>query len=276
MRNTNSQQQPYSPQCPNPFHLLIPHICPPGYPSATGNTKAPLPPSFRVSPPPSRASEPFPADPNDLPAAGPSSSRSSRDKSNGAGGGEGKGKRKSRRNSTESSSRNPSPSRGASPARDRRNDTQTKRAKLDETVDKSAKSSKGKEKADDAMSVDSEPRRKARVSNGRLDSPAAKPKETSSSRLGVDEDRRRSKSPLRRQGKDQPEEEEEDDEQDDETEAEDKEEREKAEKKVKEEELRDIEDERKNRPGWIGEERVRSFREHRDFVCLPLLAFVEV
>ncbi|WVQ72929.1 hypothetical protein IAR50_002491 [Cryptococcus sp. DSM 104548] len=52
------------PQCPNPFHLLIPHVCPQGYQSASGNP-GPLPPALQVSgvgeaPPPKRP-EVFPA-----------------------------------------------------------------------------------------------------------------------------------------------------------------------------------------------------------------------
>ena len=255
-----SSHQPYSPQCPNPFHLLIPHICPPGYPSSTGNPKTPLPPSFRVSPPPPRQPEAFPASTVDQPNAGPSTTARSRDKPNG----EATGKRKSRRNSNESSSRILSPSRAASPSQERRKDKDKKRPKSDET-ESTGKSGKGKEKADDAMSVDSEPRKKARTSNGRVSSPPAKGK-NNPEKLNVRKERR-SRSPMimqRDEEEDDDQEEEEDEEAEEVEEVEDNEARD-LEKKVKEEKMA-LEDVRRRRPSWIDTSRIKSYREHRDVV----------
>ncbi|XAO24807.1 hypothetical protein I312_103613 [Cryptococcus bacillisporus CA1280] len=55
-RHVAENGEPLSPQCPNPFHLLIPHVCPPSYPSAASNPPLPLPAVLQASsaPPPKR------------------------------------------------------------------------------------------------------------------------------------------------------------------------------------------------------------------------------
>ncbi|WRT67599.1 uncharacterized protein IL334_004571 [Kwoniella shivajii] len=104
-RHVASNGEPYKPTCPNPFHLLIPHICPPSFPSSVSNPSLPLPDSLQSSsPPPPKRPEAFPPPPE--PVAGPSKSSTI----------EPRNKRKTRQQSSESNSRQPSPERSNSPA----------------------------------------------------------------------------------------------------------------------------------------------------------------
>nr|ODN86877.1 hypothetical protein L203_03650 [Cryptococcus depauperatus CBS 7841] len=63
-RHVGPNGEPATVQCPNPFHLLIPHVCPPSFPSATFNPPLPLPPTLQPStaaaPPPPKRPEVFP------------------------------------------------------------------------------------------------------------------------------------------------------------------------------------------------------------------------
>ena len=57
----------FQPRCPVPFHLILPHICPPGYPSSKQNPPS-IPSSVRLSPPPAHRPEAFPPWPRAAPS----------------------------------------------------------------------------------------------------------------------------------------------------------------------------------------------------------------
>ncbi|ORY27896.1 WD40-repeat-containing domain protein [Naematelia encephala] len=185
--------EPYKPNCPNPFHLLIPHVCPPSYPSSALNPALPIPSTMRLSPPPSKRPEAFPPPPEE-PIAGPSRSRAlsdSRQNTNSnatsAASEVVKGKRKVRRDSNASAeSRNASPTRSTSPAKGKRAEKEKKRARVSE----GSTSTK--------MDVDDEPKKKGKglLVNGRKDSPKSEKAE-----LEVPGTDRRSKSPAAPRGK---------------------------------------------------------------------------
>lgn len=167
--------------------------------------------------------------------------------------------------SNDSSSRNPSPIRSASPAKDKRKEKDKRRSKFADD-DRPPSRRKDKDRADDAMSIDEEPRKKPRLSNGRATSPSRKEKDgTPNSRLGVSTGNgdRRSKSPMNVKTKQEKvdkrsrEEESKNDEEDDED---------LQEKEKEEDEKRQRDEERRKRPGWIDDKDVAFFREHRDCV----------
>jgi transducin (beta)-like 1 len=198
-RHVSPNGEPFRQSCPNPFHLLIPHVCPPGLPSSSSNPAGPVPPTLRTSPPPRRP-ETFPPLPPDFAAAGPSRSTRSEaaqtpaatesNKSaisqtqiqtpgtgigvgigadgsgsgNGNGNGNGaKGRRSIRIQSEESDSRAPSPERSASPIlktkRKDRGEKDKKRARLSEGDATSTPGSSSR------MDIDEEPKR-LKVRNG--------------------------------------------------------------------------------------------------------------
>ncbi|KAL7424325.1 hypothetical protein Q5752_000007 [Cryptotrichosporon argae] len=59
-RHVGPNGEPSKKPCPNPFHLLIPHVCPPSLASSSLNPSGALP---TLSPPPSRRPEAFPPAP---------------------------------------------------------------------------------------------------------------------------------------------------------------------------------------------------------------------
>ncbi|WVR06163.1 hypothetical protein IAU60_003193 [Kwoniella sp. DSM 27419] len=103
-RHVSPSGEPLKPACPNPFHLLIPHVCPSSFPSSSQNPPLPLPSALRSSPPPAKRPEAFP--PPEL-VAGPSKNAGAAE-SNGT-----RGKRKARQMSNDS----PDASRQSSPSR---------------------------------------------------------------------------------------------------------------------------------------------------------------
>ncbi|WWC70532.1 uncharacterized protein I206_104483 [Kwoniella pini CBS 10737] len=120
-RHVAANGEPYKPSCPNPFHLLIPHVCPPAFPSAELNPPLPLPEALRSATPPPlppKRPEAFPPPPESI--AGPSKSTSAPESRN---------KRKSRQASSESPSRQVSPERADSPAKARTADNEGRREK---------------------------------------------------------------------------------------------------------------------------------------------------
>ncbi|OCF31255.1 hypothetical protein I316_07041 [Kwoniella heveanensis BCC8398] len=101
-RHVAPSGEPFRPTCPNPFHLLIPHVCPSSFPSSSQNPPLPLAPALRASPPPAKRPEVFPPPPIETPVSVKSDT--------------GRTKRKTRQLSTESST-NQSPSRSDSSAK---------------------------------------------------------------------------------------------------------------------------------------------------------------
>ncbi|WVQ96758.1 hypothetical protein IAU59_003865 [Kwoniella sp. CBS 9459] len=70
-RHVSPSGEPFKPTCPNPFHLLIPHVCPAAFPSSSQNPPLPLAPALRASPPPAKRPEVFPPPPIETPALAP-------------------------------------------------------------------------------------------------------------------------------------------------------------------------------------------------------------
>ncbi|WVF69258.1 hypothetical protein IAT40_004034 [Kwoniella sp. CBS 6097] len=70
-RHVSPSGEPFKPTCPNPFHLLIPHVCPNAFPSSSQNPPLPLAPALRASPPPSKRPEVFPPPPIEVSAPAP-------------------------------------------------------------------------------------------------------------------------------------------------------------------------------------------------------------
>ncbi|WWC88859.1 uncharacterized protein L201_003774 [Kwoniella dendrophila CBS 6074] len=121
-RHVAANGEPYKPSCPNPFHLLIPHVCPSAFPSSELNPPLPLPEalqSFTPPPPPQKRPEVFPPPPPALAESIAGPSKSSTTTNAITSNGEIRNKRKSRQQSTESTSRQPSPDRATSPAKSR-------------------------------------------------------------------------------------------------------------------------------------------------------------
>ncbi|WVQ80620.1 hypothetical protein IAT38_002725 [Cryptococcus sp. DSM 104549] len=71
-RHISASGEIIKPVCPNPFHLLLPHVCPPNYPSSAQNPPQPLPLALRSGPrsPPPKRLEAFPPPPLAIPSAG--------------------------------------------------------------------------------------------------------------------------------------------------------------------------------------------------------------
>ncbi|WWC62305.1 uncharacterized protein I303_104901 [Kwoniella dejecticola CBS 10117] len=117
-RHVAANGEPYKPACPNPFHLLIPHVCPPAFPSAELNPPLPLPEALQAATPPTPPPAPPPERPEAFPppllppepVAGPSKGTPAPENSN---------KRKTRQSSSAEVSRRASRDRSASPSKSR-------------------------------------------------------------------------------------------------------------------------------------------------------------
>ncbi|WVW84453.1 hypothetical protein I302_106487 [Kwoniella bestiolae CBS 10118] len=192
-RHVASNGEPYKPACPNPFHLLIPHVCPPSFPSSELNPSLPLPEALRSSTPPpapQKRPEPFPPPPNE---AGPSKTISAI--------GEIRNKRKTRQLSSESTSRQQSPERTDSPAKTKSSDKdgqQTQSQKKEKK--KRARLSEGTENNDN-MDVDQDDNTPTERKEVKITSPKKKdtlslkvPNSTSGSRAQTPESRKPSPS----------------------------------------------------------------------------------
>ncbi|WWC95894.1 hypothetical protein V866_002761 [Kwoniella sp. B9012] len=148
-RHVASNGEPYKPSCPNPFHLLIPHVCPPSFPSSESNPPLPLPEALRSStPPPPKRPEAFPPPSIASNEAGPSKTITAS--------GEIRNKRKARQPSSEATSRQPSPERSNSPARFKSSEKDSQVQKKDKEKKKKARLSEGTENNDNNMDIDQE------------------------------------------------------------------------------------------------------------------------
>lgn len=170
-------QEPLSPECPNPFHLLIPHVCPPSYPSARANPPLPLPSVLQAAaahgahagdPPPKR------------PEAFPPPDEGAKDKS--------KGKRKSKRPSSSPApaDRSPSPppppstrkptATGTAHAEARKEKERRKRARMSDAEDDD-KASKKKDREQTLQVPSTQPSRATSPDKSRRPNPRSKEKD---------------------------------------------------------------------------------------------------
>ncbi|KAK8858393.1 hypothetical protein IAR55_002620 [Kwoniella newhampshirensis] len=179
-RHVSASGEPYKPACPNPFHLLIPHVCPPSYPSSASNPLLPLPSALHTSPPPAKRPEVFPPPPESEPIAGPSKTSqaeapSQEDLTTAGKSDNSRGKRKARRLSSDSASRNPSPVRSTSPSKGKSvSDRDSERKRDKQGGKKRARLSEGETKEDDGMDVDEEPKRNGEKKEVKISSPTKK------------------------------------------------------------------------------------------------------